>query len=121
VSSLVRLLAAWAVNVAALWVAQRLIGDVHIHGAAGYLIAAAVLGIANAVLKPVLFVLTLPLILVTLGFFVLVLNIAMVALAAWAAPNVSIHGFWAYTGTVVIVWLVNWLAHGIGDRAAQHL
>jgi uncharacterized membrane protein YvlD (DUF360 family) len=58
----------------------------------------------------------LPLILVTLGFFYLLINIAMVALAEWIAPNFSIDGFWAYVGTVVVVWAVNWIGgQVIGD------
>ena len=73
-------------------------------------------GIANAVLKPVLAILTLPLIIVTLGFFLLVINIGMVALAVWIAPNFSVHGFWTYVGVVVIVWLVNWAGNTFVDR-----
>jgi putative membrane protein len=116
---LVALLVAWAINIAALWVANRLFGGVRIHGAAAYLIGAAVLGIANAVIKPVLTILTLPLILVTLGFFLLVLNIAMVALAAWITPKFSVHGFWTYAGTVIVVWLVNWAGRELVDRADE--
>jgi len=108
-----RLVAAWAINAAALWAANALWDGVRIHGAAAYLIGAAVLGIANAILKPVLTVLTLPLIIITLGFFYLVINIAMVALAEWIAPNLSIDGFWSYVGTIVVVWAVNWIADQI--------
>ena len=108
----VRLAVAWAINLAALWVADAIWDGVAIDGWAAYLIGAAVLGIANAILKPVLALLTLPLIILTLGFFYLVINIAMVALAEWIAPDFSIDGFWAYVGTVIVVWLVNW----IGDR-----
>lgn len=104
-----RLAVAWAVNLAALCVADALWDGVRIHGWAAFLIGSAVLGVANAVLKPLLTVLTLPLILVTLGFFYLVINIAMVALAEWIAPNFSIDGFWSYVGTVVVVWAVNWI------------
>src|SRR5919199_3903525 len=99
-----------AVNAAALWVANLLWDGVRIHGWAAYLIGALVLGLANAILKPILAVLTLPLIIVTLGFFYLVINIAMVALAEWIAPNFSIDGFWTYVGIVVVVWIVNWVA-----------
>jgi len=98
-----------AINAAALWVANALWDGVRIHGWAAYLIGAAVLGIANAVLKPVLAILTLPLIIVTLGFFYLLINIAMVALAEWVAPDFSIDGFWSYVGTVVVIWAVNWV------------
>ena len=115
---LARLAVAWGINAAALWVANDVFGGVRIHGWTAYLVGAAVLGVANAVLKPALALLTLPLILVTLGFFLLVINIAMVALAAWVAPHFSVHGFWAYVGTVVVVWLVNWAGNSVVDRAA---
>jgi putative membrane protein len=114
-----RLAVAWAINAAALWVADALWDGVRIHGAAAFLIGSAVLGIANTVLKPVLALLTLPLIIITLGFFYLVINIAMVALAEWVAPNLSIDGFWSYVGTVFIVWAVNWLADQVLEGAAR--
>jgi putative membrane protein len=112
-----RLAIAWAINLAALWAANALWDGVRIEGWKAYLIGSAVLGIANAVLKPLLTVLTLPLIIVTLGFFYLLINIAMVALAEWIAPNFSIDGFWSYVGTVVVVWAVNW----IGDQVLGNL
>jgi putative membrane protein len=111
-----RLVVAWAVNLLALWIANALWDSVSIHGWAGYLIGSAVLGVANAIVKPLLAILTLPLIVVTLGLFYLLINIAMVALAEWIAPNFSIDGFWTYVGVVVIVWAVNWIAGQIlGD------
>lgn len=116
-----RLIVAWAVNLGALWVADALWGSVTINGWKAYLIGSAVLGIANAILKPLLTVLTLPLIIVTLGLFYLLINIAMVALAEWIAPNFSIDGFWTYVGVVFVVWAVNWIADlvlgGVEGRA----
>ena len=112
-----RLAVAWGINALALWIADSLFDSVRIHGWASYLIGAAALGIANAVIKPVLVVLTLPLILVTLGVFLLVINIAMVALAEWIAPHFSIDGFWTYVGVVVLVWLVNWACQALIERA----
>ena len=106
---LIRLAVAWAINAAALWVADALWDGVTINGWAAFLIGSAVLGIANALIKPVLAILTLPLILVTLGLFYLIINIAMVALAEWIAPDFSIDGFWTYVGTVIVVWAVNWI------------
>jgi putative membrane protein len=104
-----RLVIAWAINLAALWAANSIWEGVRIHGWKAYLIGSAVLGIANAVLKPLLTIVTLPLIILTLGFFYLLINIAMIALAEWITPNFSIHGFWTYVGTVVVVWAVNWI------------
>jgi putative membrane protein len=106
---LVPFLITWAINILALWVADALWDGVVIDGWAAFLIGGLVLGIANAVIKPILAVLTLPLIVVTLGFFYLVINIAMVALAEWIAPDFSIDGFWSYVGTVFVVWIVNWI------------
>ena len=117
VSFVPRLAIAWAINLAALWAADALWAGVRIDGWAAFLIGSAVLGIANAVLKPLLTILTLPLIIITLGFFYLLINIAMVALAEWIAPNFSIDGFWTYVGTVLVVWAVNW----IGDQVLGDL
>src|SRR5438046_8809146 len=116
---LARFAAALAINALALWIANGIFDGVDIHGAAAYLVGAAVLAVANAVLKPVLALLTLPLILVTFGFFYLVINIAMVALAAWIAPNFTVHGFWTYVGVVVIVWVVNWAVTAFIDRTVR--
>ena len=113
---LVRLAVAWAINAAALWAADALWGSVRIHGWAAFLIGSAVLGVANTVLKPILALLTLPLIIVTLGFAYLAINIAMVALAEWIAPNFSIDGFWTYVGVVVIIWIVNWAGWRLIDE-----
>lgn len=117
-----RLAIAWVINLAALWVADALWTGVRIDGWWAFLIGSAVLGIANAVLKPLLTLLTLPLIIITLGFFYLLINIAMVALAEWIAPDFSIDGFWTYVGTVVVVWAVNWIGDlvlGDLDRRAR--
>ena len=113
---MLRLLIALGINALALWVANGLFDGVRIHGAWAYIIGAAVLGIANGILKPILAVLTLPLIILTLGVFYFVINVAMLLLAEWAAPNFSIDGFWTYVGTVVIIWLVNWVGHSLVDQ-----
>lgn len=115
---LIRLAAAWAINVAALWVADALFAGVKIDGLGAFLIGGAVLGFANAIIKPALAFLTLPLIILTLGIFLLVINIAMVALAEWIAPDFAVDGFWSYVGTVIAVWLVNWVGHSISDELA---
>jgi len=112
----IRLVILWAINALALWIANAIFDSVRIHGFWAYFIGALVLGIANTILKPILAILTLPLIVLTLGFFYLVINIAMVALAEWIAPNFSIDGFWTYVGVVVIIWAVNWIAHALIDE-----
>ena len=103
------------INVLALWVANGIFDGVRIHGAWAYIIGAAVLGVANGILKPILALLTLPLIILTLGVFYFLINIAMLLLAEWAAPDFSIDGFWTYVGAVVIISLVNWAGHSLVD------
>jgi len=115
----VRLAVAWGINALALWLADALWDSVTINGFWAYFIGAVVLGIANTVIKPVVAVLTLPLIILTLGLFYLVINIAMVALAEWIAPNFSIDGFWTYVGVVAIVWLVNFVAGRALDETGR--
>jgi putative membrane protein len=114
-----RFIVAWGVSALALWVADALWDSVTIKGWAAYLIGSAVLGIANTIIKPIVAILTLPLIIVTLGLFFLVINIAMVALAEWIAPDFSIDGFWTYVGTVVIIWLVNFIAQRLLDETER--
>jgi putative membrane protein len=116
---LLRLAVAIAINALALWIADALWDSVSINGFWAFFIGALVLGIANAVLKPILAIVTLPLIVVTLGFFYLLINIAMVALAEWIAPDFSISGFWTYVGVVFIVWAVNWIADVILERGPK--
>jgi putative membrane protein len=118
---LARIAIAIGVNALALWVANAIWDSVSLHGFWAYFIGAVVLGVANAVLKPILAILTLPLIILPLGLFYLLINIAMVALAEWIAPNFSIDGFWTYVGVVIIIWLVNvvsyWAIDSLeGDR-----
>ena len=112
----VHALIAWGVNIVALIVVDWLFGSVHIGRWGPLLLGAAVLGIANAVLKPILTVLTLPLIIVTLGLSYFALNILMLALAEWIAPRFSIDGLWTYVGSVIVIWLVNLVLNAFLDR-----
>ena len=110
-----RLVLMVAINALALWIANILWDSVDIHGWWAYIIGALVLGLANAIIKPILAILTLPLIILTLGFFYLLINIGMLLLAEWIAPNFSIDGFWTYVGTVFVIWVVNWICNTAVD------
>ena len=116
---LVRLIVALLINAAALWVANELFDGVEIHGWTAYILGAAILGVANAILKPILTILTLPIVILTLGLFLLVINIVIVAVAEWLTPDFSITGFWSYVGTVIVVWIVNFVGHSVADRALR--
>jgi putative membrane protein len=117
---LIFLLLAWAANALSLAAADWLFDSVDIDGWTALLIGAAVLGIANTVLKPIVTLLTLPLVILTLGLGLFAINVLMLALAEWIAPDFSIDGFWTYVGATIIVWVVNSILHGVfglrGDR-----
>jgi putative membrane protein len=104
---------AWVANIVALAVANWIFSGVTISGWAAFLIGGAVLAIANTILKPILTLLTLPLVIITLGLFLFVINIAMLALAEWIAPDFSIDGFWTYVGATIVVWFVNYVLYGL--------
>ena len=106
---LVSALVGWGINIVALLLVDGIFDSVEIGRWWPVLIGAAVLGIANAVVKPVLAVLALPLIIVTLGLAYFAINVLMLALAEWIATDFSIDGFWTYVGATIVVWLVNWV------------
>jgi len=117
------LLLSWLANILSLAVADWLFDSVHIGHWWPLLLGAAVLGIANTIVRPIVMLLTLPIVIVTLGLGLFAINVAMLALAEWIAPDFSIDGFWTYVGATIIVWLVNYVLHGLfglrGDRQAR--
>ena len=114
--ALVSALLGWGLNIVALLVVDSIFDGVEIRRWGPLLIGAAVLGLGNAILKPILTLLTLPLIILTFGISYFALNVAMLALAEWIAPDFSIDGFWTYVGATVVIWLVNWVLHSVLER-----
>jgi putative membrane protein len=96
-----------------LWLATYLLPGLHFDSP-GYLLAAALLlGIVNAIVRPIAVVLTLPLTLLTLGLFLLVVNAAMLGLVALLLSGFQISGFWTALGGALIVSLTGWVASGL--------
>jgi putative membrane protein len=114
----VRFLVLWGVNTLALIVVDWLFAGVTIGRWGPLLLGAAVLTIGNTILKPILAILTLPLIIVTFGLAYFGLTVLMLALAEWVAPDFSIDGFWTYVGATIVVWLVNVTMSWILDRVS---
>ena len=109
----VYLFLSWLANIVSLLVADWIFDGVTIDGWWPLILGAAVLGIANTIVKPILTLLTLPLVLISLGLFYFVINVFMLVLAEWIAPDFSIDGFWTYIGATIVVSIVNWALHGI--------
>jgi putative membrane protein len=106
----------WGINVLALIVVDWMFDGVTIGRWGPLLLAAAILTIGNTIIKPILAILTLPLIIVTFGLAYFAINVLMLALAEWITPDFSIDGFWTYVGATIIVWLVNVSVGWLLDR-----
>lgn len=99
-----------AITALGLWVASEILDGLVFESPSKLLVAAILLGVVNAFVRPLAFILTLPLTVLTLGLFLLVLNAAMVGLVAWIVPGFEISGFWTAVGAALIVSLVSWAA-----------
>lgn len=106
-----------AITALALWVASQLLDGLQFASNGKLVLAAVLLGVVNAIVRPIAFILTLPITVVTLGLFMFVLNAAMIGLVAWLIPGFTISGFWTAVGGAIIVGLVSWAASSvIGDK-----
>lgn len=86
-----------------LWLASEIVNGIHIYSIGTLFAAALILGIVNAVIRPIVVILTLPISVVTLGIFLLVINAGMLAMVAWMFKNMAIDGFWpAFWGALII-------------------
>ena len=97
------LLLRWLLNAVALWVTDLLLPGIAVVGLGALLIAALVIGLINALVRPVLLILTIPITVLTLGLFLLVLNGLLFWLAAARVPGVAVGGFlWAFRGALIM-------------------
>ena len=112
--SVLSLLLHWILNAAALWTAAAVVPGLEFTGGfARLLLVAAVFGIVNSTLRPLLTVLTCPLIVLTLGLFTLVINALMVLVTGWLSESwdlgFTVAGFWAAFFGGLVVGLVSML------------
>jgi putative membrane protein len=98
----------WSINLLALVTAAVLIKGIRIQSIEMGILAAGILGIVNAVIRPVVLVLTLPINLLTLGLFTLVINAAMLKLVSMVVPGFVIESFGAALLGALIVSVVSW-------------
>jgi putative membrane protein len=96
-----------------LWLASEWVDGLEFSGGGTLILAAILLGVVNALVKPLVVLLTLPLTIVTLGFFILVVNGIMLALVAGLLPGFSIAGFLDAFWGALIVSLVSWIGSAI--------
>lgn len=98
-----------AIAAVGLWLATEWIQGLSIDTPMTLVVAAVLLGIVNAFIRPLLILLTLPFTVVTLGLFLLVVNAAMLALVAALLPGMHVAGFWAAFWGALVVSIVSWI------------
>jgi putative membrane protein len=114
-----QLLLRWLLNTVALFVVVHVVPGFHYRSLGTLAIAALILGLLNAVVRPILFVLTLPLTIVTLGLFLIVLNAVILELTAWLVPGFRIDSFgWACVGALVL-GLISLITSRIGREESR--
>lgn len=99
----------WSINLFALVIAGSFIGGIRIESIGMSIVAAGILGVVNAVIRPVVLILTLPINLLTLGLFTLVINALMLQLVAYLVPGFIVEGFWAAFWGALVISLVSWV------------
>ena len=103
-----------------LWLATQWVSGVHVDSVGSLILAGLLLGVVNAIIRPIAFILTLPITILTLGLFLLVLNAAMVWLVAAILPGFHAPWFMPAFLTSVLVWLTGWVGSWlIGQRGFE--
>src|SRR6476660_1806193 len=112
------LLIRWILNTLALFVVVELVPGFHYRSIVSLAIAALVLGLLNAIVRPILFFLTLPLTIVTLGLFLIILNAIMLELTAWLLPprDFRIDDFVAAIIGAIVLAIISWITNRIGQK-----
>ena len=101
----------WLISGCGLLLVGYLVPGIEVEGLFFALLAAALLGILNAVVRPVLLLLTLPLTVLTLGLFILVINGLMFMMLAWLLPGIHIQGFWSAFAGALLFGIIGWVTN----------
>lgn len=105
----------WIVSAVALWLTSLVVRGIQVDGVWALAFAAVTIGILNAVIRPVLFLLTLPINLLTLGLFTFVINAAMLKLASDLVRGFEVHGFWSALGGTLLMSFFTFVINAMID------
>ncbi|MGF1491080.1 MAG: phage holin family protein [Microcoleaceae cyanobacterium] len=107
----------WSLTAVALFVTAALVPGIQMVHWQSVLVAVVVMGLINALVRPVLIVLTLPLTLITLGLFLPIINAVLFLLVGWLTPGLMITGFWSAMAGSIVLSIVS----GAIDRIVQQI
>jgi len=110
---MINLIAQWVLNALALYLVANIMTGIHIADFGTALVAALVIGLVNALIKPLLFLLTLPVTILTLGLFALVINALMLMLASSLTPGFKVDGFWTALIGSILLSIITTILHSL--------
>jgi putative membrane protein len=108
-----------AITALGLWAAATIVPGIAIAGVGSLIVAALLLGLVNALIRPIILILTLPLTLLTLGLFIFVVNGISLALVAWLMPGFTLSGLGAAILGSIVVGLTSWFASAFIGSAGR--
>jgi len=108
--AMLRFIVQFLVTCLALWLSARIVPGVAFTDTGSLLLAAVLLGVANAIVRPILTILTFPLTVLTFGLFLLVVNAAVIGLVAVLLDGFAVNGLWAGIGAAIVTGVVSWIA-----------
>jgi putative membrane protein len=109
-AAVLRFIIQFLVTCLALWLAAQVVPGVAFTDSGSLLLAAVLLGVANAIVRPILTILTFPLTVLTFGLFLLVVNAAVIGLVAALLGGFVVDGLWAGIGAAIVTGIVSWIA-----------
>ena len=109
----------WLVLTCAIMAASYVMDGIQVSGFFSALLAAAILGIMNAIFRPILIILTLPINILTLGLFTFVINALMLMMASGVISGFDVHGFWAAVFGSFIISIVSWILNSFVNERGK--
>lgn len=106
---LVHILVSWLLSAVALWLVAQMVPGIQLRGFGDAMIATAVIAIVNALIGPILRFLSFPLVILTLGLFLLVINALLLKLASLFTPGFKIRGFFSAVIGSLVLTVLTWL------------
>ena len=110
---MIRFIIQAVVTMAGLWLSAQVVPGVDFTNNGSLVAAAIILGIVNAIVRPIMVVLTFPITVLTLGLFLLVVNAAMIGLTAMFLDGFAVDGLWAGVGAAIVTGVVSWIADAL--------
>jgi putative membrane protein len=107
----------WLLNAIPLWLATYLFADFKFDSLVSLLIAALLFGLVNAVIRPLIILLTLPLTILTLGLFILVINALMLLGVSWIVPGFTLGSFWTAFWAAIFIAIVSFITNRLIGRS----